>query len=82
MAAPTAVTNLVDTFHRNRDAYRASSYNETQLRHEFPNTAQTPNEKTALQRQINTTDQQIDKLMYQLYNLTDDEIKIVENIID
>jgi type I restriction-modification system DNA methylase subunit/predicted type IV restriction endonuclease len=35
MAAPTAVTNLVDTFHRNRDAYRAASYNETQLRREF-----------------------------------------------
>ena len=38
----------------------------------------TPNEKTALQRQINTTDQQIDKLVYELYDLTDDEIAIVE----
>jgi len=41
--------------------------------------AQTPNEKTARQRQITTTDQQIDKLVYELYNLTDDEIAIVEN---
>jgi len=41
--------------------------------------AQTPNEKTALQRQITTTDQQIDKLVYELYDLTDDEIAIVVN---
>ena len=27
---------------------------------------------------INTTDRQIDNLTYQLYNLTEDEIKIVE----
>ena len=40
--------------------------------------AQTPNEKTALQRQIQTTDRQIDKLVYELYHLTDNEIKIVE----
>ena len=41
--------------------------------------AQIPNKKTALQRQINTTDNQIDKLVYELYDLTDDEIKIVED---
>ena len=35
MTAPTAVKNLIDTFHRNRDAYRSPAYNETQLRHEF-----------------------------------------------
>jgi len=40
--------------------------------------ARTPDEKTAIQRQITTTDKQIDKLVYELYNLTDDEISIVE----
>ena len=34
--------------------------------------------KTALQRQIDATDRQIDNLVYELYGLTDDEIKIVE----
>ena len=34
---------------------------------------------TNIQRQINTTDKQIDKLTYELYNLTDEEIAIVEN---
>jgi hypothetical protein len=31
-----------------------------------------------LQREINVTDEQIDKLVYELYGLTDEEIKIVE----
>lgn len=42
------------------------------------NNTKTPQEKTALQRQIEYTDKQIDQLVYQLYNLTEEEIKIVE----
>ena len=38
----------------------------------------TAHDKTALQRQIDATDKQIDRLVYELYDLTDDEIKIVE----
>jgi type II restriction/modification system DNA methylase subunit YeeA len=37
-----------------------------------------PEEKTRIQRQINSTDEQIDKLVYELYGLTDEEIRIVE----
>jgi hypothetical protein len=40
--------------------------------------ARTAHEKTALQRQIDATDRQIDQLVYELYGLTDDEIRIVE----
>jgi hypothetical protein len=40
--------------------------------------AKTSHEKTALQRQIDATDQQIDQLVYELYGLTDEEIRIVE----
>ena len=40
--------------------------------------AKEPQAKTVLQRQIETTDRQIDKLVYELYGLTDEEIKIVE----
>jgi predicted nucleic acid-binding Zn-ribbon protein len=36
--------------------------------------ANTDHEKTALQRQIDATDRQIDQLVYELYDLTDDEI--------
>jgi type I restriction-modification system DNA methylase subunit len=41
-------------------------------------TAKTAHEKTILQRQIDATDRQIDRLVYELYGLTDEEIKIVE----
>lgn len=40
--------------------------------------AKVPAEKTRIQRQINTTDKKIDQLVYKLYNLTPEEIKIVE----
>ena len=40
--------------------------------------ARTPQEKTALQRQIEATDRQIDTLVYELYGLTEEEIAIVE----
>ena len=40
--------------------------------------AKTDHDKTLLQRQITTTDHQIDKLVYELYGLSDDEIGIVE----
>jgi type II restriction/modification system DNA methylase subunit YeeA len=40
--------------------------------------ARTEHEKTTLQRQIQATDKQIDQLVYGLYGLTEEEIKIVE----
>jgi hypothetical protein len=41
--------------------------------------AQTAQDKTVIQRQIDATDRQIDRLVYELYDLTEDEIKIIEN---
>jgi len=38
----------------------------------------TEHEKIAIQRQIEAGDRQIDKLVYDLYGLTDEEIRIVE----
>jgi len=40
--------------------------------------AKIPQAKAVLQRQIETTDRQIDELVYELYGLTDEEIKIIE----
>lgn len=40
--------------------------------------AKTDHEKTLIQRQIEATDNQIDKLVYELYDLTPEEIAIVE----
>lgn len=41
-------------------------------------TAKTDHEKTALQRQIDATDKQIDQLVYELYGITEEEQKIIE----
>lgn len=40
--------------------------------------AQNPQTRTHLLRQIDHTDRQIDRLVYELYELTDEEIAIVE----
>jgi len=40
--------------------------------------AGSPQEKELLQRQIAYTDREIDALVYKLYGLTDEEIRIVE----
>ena len=38
-----------------------------------------PQEKESLQRAIESTDERIDRLVYDLYGLTDEEIRIVES---
>ncbi|MDA1050726.1 MAG: N-6 DNA methylase [Planctomycetota bacterium] len=46
--------------------------------HKRSATAKTTHERTALARQISATDEEIDRLVYELYGLTDEEIRIVE----
>lgn len=41
--------------------------------------AKTESEKLIFQRQIDSTDREIDRLVYELYGLTEEEIKIVES---
>ena len=38
----------------------------------------TSDQETRIQRQIDATDKEIDRLVYELYGLTEEEIKIVE----
>ncbi len=40
--------------------------------------AKTEHAKTLLERQIETTDRQIDQVVYELYGLTDDEVRLIE----
>jgi hypothetical protein len=47
-----------------------------EMHHRLP-AARTPQEKEMLQREIESTDEAIDSLVYQLYDLTQEEIKIV-----
>jgi hypothetical protein len=44
--------------------------------------AKTPDDKTRMQRQIDATDQQINNLVYELYGLTNKEIRIIEGEAD
>ena len=46
--------------------------------HKNLQSAKTDHDKKFIQRQIDATDKQIDQLVYELYNLTDKEIQIVE----
>jgi hypothetical protein len=39
-----------------------------------------PNKIEMIQRQIDATDKQIDTLVYELYGLTEEEIKIVKKL--
>jgi len=89
-SAPKEVVELVERFDRNRDSYLAGGINETQLRRELRRNppllklhkdlpkARTAPDKTAIERQIAATDKQIDQLVYELYGLTEEEIRIVE----
>jgi hypothetical protein len=44
----------------------------------YPREHRPDHEETALQRQIAATDKQIDQLVYDLYGLTEGEIRVVE----
>lgn len=46
--------------------------------HKLCREAKAPDDKTRLQRQIDATDREIDRLVYDLYGLTEEEIAIVE----
>lgn len=48
------------------------------LLHKQLATAKTSHNKTTIQRQIDATDLQIDQLVYELYGLTEEEIRIIE----
>ena len=59
---------------------RPSSFGVTTMSdvHKELAVARTAHAKTAIHRQIDTTDRQLDRLVYDLYGLADDEIRIVE----
>jgi len=79
------IGDLVDCFARNLEVYTRPDYKETQVRvehmldlHKKLDAATIPADKKVYQRQIETTDQEIDALVYELYGLTEEEIAIVK----
>ena len=91
MPLPDSVAELVERSENSRSEYHKGHYNETQTRidyvilveqmlklHKDKVGARLGQEKAMLQREIEATDAQIDRLVYDLYGLTEDEIEIVE----
>lgn len=73
MTAPREIRRLVKRFRENRDAVTPTR--TTTPRPDTNSSIQLVDEKTLIQCQIDT---RIDKLVYGLYDLTDEEIRIVE----
>ena len=87
MAAPDTIQPLVERYTFHRDAYLRGQekYNESQLRQDFTDPLNKKLQdvshdldKELLSRQVEATDASIDKLVYNLYELTEEEIGIVE----
>lgn len=76
---PIRLINFTDSSNKARHDKVVSFVEQMLLFNKQLTAAKTDHEKTALQRQIDTTDAEIDRLVYQLYNLTEEEIKIVED---
>jgi hypothetical protein len=70
---PDACDDATD-LHKSLDA----SVSDMLSLHERESAAAHPQQKEQLRRRIEATDRQIDQLVYQLYGLTDAEIRLVE----
>jgi predicted type IV restriction endonuclease len=74
---PSRIVELVETFDRNAEAYHSQQYNEAQLRREFmdPFFEELGWDVT---NKRGSPEAYIDNLVYDLYGLTEEEIRIVE----
>ena len=88
MTAPDIIKNLVVRFEDNRESYcsgpvEKAMHDKLVLLVErmlalHKQTPCTPQEQEMVKREIESTDTRIDRLVYELYGLTEDEVKIVE----
>jgi hypothetical protein len=60
------------------DPHPPSATSSKFQRTEFRGGGRTPQEQELVKREIESTDRQIDALVYELYGLTEEEIRIVE----
>ncbi len=65
------ITALVAAFQRDESHYKSPKYTEAQ--------AKTDKDKNYYENKCAALDRQIDRLVYDLYGLTEEEIQIVEN---
>jgi hypothetical protein len=75
---PVRIINFPDSTDKARHDRMVKLVESMLTLHKQLAATKTPDDKTRLQRQIQATDNQIDRLVYELYGLTEEEIKIVE----
>ncbi|HVM50920.1 MAG TPA: N-6 DNA methylase [Candidatus Acidoferrum sp.] len=75
---PIRTINFSDPAEKNRHDRLVQLVEQMLALHQSLSAAKTPQEKTALERQTAAADTQIDRLVYDLYGLTEEEISIVE----
>jgi len=75
---PIHPINFSDPADKSRHDWMVELVERMLALHKQLTAAKIEHEKTVLQRQIEATDRQIDALVYELYGLTEEEIKIVE----
>lgn len=75
---PARILELVQHFETRRDSYHRGKSKEAQLREEFLNPVFEALGWHMMQQRIEVADRQIDWLVYELYELTEAEIGVVE----
>ncbi|HHT9116338.1 MAG TPA: Eco57I restriction-modification methylase domain-containing protein, partial [Candidatus Wunengus californicus] len=75
---PIHKINFSDSSEKSRHVRMVTLVDQMLELHKQLASAKTDHDKTVIQRQIDATDRQIDQLVYELYGLTEGEIKIVE----
>jgi hypothetical protein len=79
---PIIVTDLSGNDEKQKHDYLVSLVNRMLVLNKRLSLCGTPDEKTRFQRQIDATDAEIDRLVYDLYGLSDEEIRIVEESVE
>lgn len=75
---PIPTINVTNATHRARHDSMVELVERMLALHKQLAAARTAFDKESLQRHIDITDRQIDRLVYELYGLTDEEIALVE----
>ena len=75
---PIRPIDLADPADRERHDRMVDLVEEMLALHRRLAVARTDHEQTNLKRQIDATDRRIDRLVYDLYNLTEEDIRIIE----
>ena len=78
---PIRSIDFSDSVDKSRHDHMVRLVERMLVLHQQFSASQIPQTSNILQRQIAATDKQIDQLVYQLYGLTDEEIKIVEDAV-